>query len=61
MSVQPDQQSLQAQRQQALHVYQEMLTAVPPEVRSALESLHDLMRSEVALCRSQCSHNQGEV
>lgn len=55
MSLQLDQQELQSRQQRALHVYQEMLTAVSPEVRSALESLYDLMRAEQDLCRCNCA------
>jgi len=63
MSSQLDHQDLQLRQQRAQHVYQEMLTAVSPEVRSALESLYDLMRAEQDLCRCQClphatRHNQ---
>ncbi|MBX3171193.1 MAG: hypothetical protein KF760_27540 [Candidatus Eremiobacteraeota bacterium] len=49
MSSQPDPQELQLRQQRALHVFQEMLTAVNPEVRSALESLYDLVRADQAL------------
>ena len=54
MSLQFDPQELQLRQQRALHVYQEMLTAVSPEVRSALESLYDLMHAEQELCRCNC-------
>jgi hypothetical protein len=56
MSLQLDQTELQLRQQRALHVYQEMLTAVTPEVRSALESLYDLLRTEQDLCRCSCPH-----
>ena len=55
MSIQQDAQELQLRQQRALHIYQEMLTAVPPETRAALESLYDLMRAEMDLCRCGCS------
>lgn len=63
MSSQLDQQELQLRQQRAQHVYQEMLTAVSPEVRSALESLYELVRADQDLCRCQClshptRHNQ---
>ena len=54
MSTQPVYQEAQLSQQRALHVYQEMLTAVTPEVRSALESLYDLLRAEQELCRCHC-------
>lgn len=54
MPAQQDSQELQLRQQRALHVYQEMLTAVSPEVRSALESLYDLIRAEQDLCRCNC-------
>jgi len=54
MSLQTDHEALQLRQQRALHVYQEMLTAVAPEVRSALESLFDLVRAEQDLCRCGC-------
>ena len=63
MSIQLDHAELQLRQQRALHVFQEMLTAVTPEVRSALESLYDLVRADQDLCRCNCpaqasKHNQ---
>lgn len=54
MSLETDHEALRLRQQTALHVYQEMLTAVAPEVRSALESLVDLVRAEQDLCRCGC-------
>lgn len=54
MPAQQDSQELQLRQQRALHVYQEMLTAVNPEVRSVVESLYDLLRAEQDLCRCNC-------
>ncbi len=55
MSLQADRETLQLRQQRALHVYHELLTAVAPEVRAALEGLYDLMCSEQNLCRCSCA------
>ena len=57
MSNEPDQAELQLCQQRAQHVFQEMLTALSPEVRSALESLYDLVRADQELCRCNCLAN----
>lgn len=54
MSNQLDSQELQLRQQRALHVYHEMLTALSPEVKAALESLFDLVRADQDLCRCNC-------
>ena len=56
MSILQDHAELQQRQQRAQHVYQEMLTAVSPEVRSALESLYDLVRADQDLANA-AKHN----
>lgn len=55
MSIQQSDAETQLRQQRAQHVFQEMLTAVSPEVRSALESLYDLVQADLELCRCSCS------
>lgn len=56
MSTQLDGEDLQLQQQRALHVFHEMLTATSPDVREALESLYELVKTELKLAACQC-HN----
>ena len=60
MSNPPLSQELRERQQRAMHVYQEMLTAVSPEVRSAFESLYDLTIAERNLCRCNCTVDSTE-
>lgn len=46
-----DQKTAEEHLQHVNHVYQEMLTAVAPGVKDALEALHDVILAEMKLCR----------